>query len=147
MPFTKVTRKASARQPSPLPVTIGDHIRMQRSERKLLQQDVANQIGVSPATVANWEKNRTPPPVSLIPAIVRFIGFDPSPEPATLAEQMRAYRQRHGLSIKAAARRAGVHEDSWGQWERTGLIPWKRYRVLLDEFLAQESRKMTGHPP
>ncbi|MBT2299447.1 XRE family transcriptional regulator [Variovorax paradoxus] len=120
-------------------MTIGDHIRLHRSERKLLRREVADQIGVSPATVGNWEQNRTEPAVDFMPAIIRFLGYDPTPAPATLDEQMRAYRHRRGLSIKAAALRAGVHEDSWGEWERTGLIPRKRYRALLDEFLAGES--------
>ena len=51
---------------------------------------------------------------------------------------MRSYRQRLGLSINEAALRAGVDESSWGSWERTGLISWKRYRTLVDEFLAQQ---------
>jgi transcriptional regulator with XRE-family HTH domain len=54
----------------------------------------------------------------------------------TLTERMREYRRRHGLSIKEAAFRACVDESSWGSWERTGLIPWKRYRTLVDAFLA-----------
>ncbi|MBT2324617.1 helix-turn-helix transcriptional regulator, partial [Variovorax paradoxus] len=130
-----------------VPVGERDHIQLRRSERKLPQRDVANRIGVSSMTIGNWEKNSTDPPVEFMPAIMAFLGYDPMPAPTTLAERMRAYRHRFGLSIKAAALRAAVHEDSWGEWERTGLIPWKRYRALLDEFLAQESRKMTGHPP
>lgn len=126
-------------RPSPLPVTVGDHIRLIRSERKLLQFQVATEIGVSAATIGNWEKNRTEPPIGLMPAIIRFLDFDPTPELATLAGRMRAYRVQGGLSIKEAASRAGVHEDSWAQWERSGLIAWERYRFLLDEFLAKQS--------
>jgi transcriptional regulator with XRE-family HTH domain len=132
LPFTKVLRKAPAQGARPRPTSIGDRIREQRGERQLRQYDVAQQIGVSPQTIGNWERNRTAPPVSLMPAIFRFIGFDPSPEPATLADRMRSYRQRFGLSIKEAALLASVDESSWGRWERTGLIPWKRYRTLLD---------------
>ena len=141
LPFTKVVRKASSGKPPP-PATVGDYIRVRRCERKLPQRDVARQIGVSTDTIGNWENNRTEPPASFLPAIIRFIGFDPSPDPTTLAEQMRAYRGRHGLSIEQAARRAGVNRTSWGLWERTGLIPWKRYRTLVDEFLAQQ---VTAH--
>jgi hypothetical protein len=73
-----------------------------------------------------------------MPAIIRFLGYDPTPEPRTLADRMRSYRKRLGLSITEAALRAGVDESSWGSWERIGLIPWERYRTLVDEFLAQQ---------
>jgi len=142
LPFTKVRRKASAQAARPAPTTIGEHIREQRRERQLLQRDVADLIGVSAETLGNWEKNRTVPPVGLMPAVIRFLRHDPSPEPTTLPDRMRSYRQRLGLSIKEAALRAHVDESSWGRWERTGLIPWKRYRTLLDEFLAHESGKV-----
>jgi monooxygenase len=145
LPFTKVTRKAAVRRASPLPATIGDHIRVFRSGRKLLQRDVAVRMGVSVETIGRWEKNRTTPPIEFMPAIMAFLGYDPSPEPATLADRMRTYRRRFGLSINEAAHRAGVHAGSWGHWERTGLISWKRCRTLLDEFLAHESQKVTGH--
>ena len=87
------------------------------------------------ATIGNWEKNKTKPPIALMPAIIRFLGYDPHPEPSTLPERMRAYRVRGGLSIKEAASRAGVHEDTWAEWERTGRISWERYRLLMEEFL------------
>ncbi len=87
---------------------IGDHIQLRRSERKLPQRDVANQIGVSSVTIGNWEKNSTDPPVEFMPAIMAFLGYDPMPAPTTLAERMRAYRHRFGLSIKAAAPRWGA---------------------------------------
>ena len=80
------------------------------------------------------------PHIAFMPAIVRFLGYDPTPEPTTTADRMRSYRQRLGLSIKEAAHRARVDESSWGTWERTGLIPWKRYQMLLGEFLAQQLR-------
>ena len=119
-------------------MTIGDHIRTARRERKLLQRQIAGEIGVTEATIGKWEQNRSAPPITYMPAIIRFIGNDPSPIPSTLSERMRAFRRRFGLSIEQAARQAGVNESSWSEWERTGLIPWKRYRTLLDEFLAQQ---------
>ena len=141
LPFTKVNRKACAERALPPPVTIGEHIRAKRRERQLLQRDVAAQIGVAPETVSGWEKSATIPPMGLMPAIIHFLGYDPSPEPATLPERMRDYRRKNGLTIKEAAHRMGVDESSWGQWERTGLIRWQRYRTLVDEFLSHGSRR------
>ena len=135
LPFVAVSWKASAHRPEPPPVTIGDHIRTARRERKLLQRQIAGEIGVTEATICKWEQNRSAPSITYMPAIIRFIGNDPSPIPSTLSERMRAFRRRFGLSIEQAARQAGVNESSWSEWERTGLIPWKRYRTLLNEFL------------
>ena len=124
--------------------SIGDVVALSKSDVGLqdltpcFSPEVAEAIGVTAATVAHWEKNATEPPTALIPAIVRFLGFDPLPEPTTLQERMRGYRKRHGLSTNEAAHRAGVHADTWRHWERTGAIPWELYRALLDAFLASD---------
>ena len=131
-----MTRKAATQRPSPLPTTIGDHIRLHRSERKLLQRQLADEIGVAAATIGNWENNKSEPPIALMPAVIAFLGYDPMPEPTSLADRMRAYRVRTGLSIKEAALLAGVNEDTWAKWERTGLIGWKRNRLVMEAFLG-----------
>lgn len=94
-------------------------------------------MAVSEATVLNWEKGKTEPPIAFWPAIIAFLGYDPMPVPTTLTQRMQAFRRQHGLSIKAAALRLGVHQDSWGAWEKTGDVPWVRFRELLDALLAQ----------
>ena len=53
-------------KPCPLPYpaqlnTIGDHIRKRRLDLGLLQQEVAEQIGVAEATITNWELNHPSP--------------------------------------------------------------------------------------
>lgn len=123
----------------PTPITVGDHIRKVRSERKLTQTQAAEVMAVSEATVLNWEKGETDPPIAYWPAIIAFLGYDPNPAGTGLAERMRAYRRHCGLSIKEAAARARVDEGSWGTWERTGHVPWKRYREALDRLLDRMS--------
>ena len=98
-------------------------------------------MGVGEYTVLNWEHDATTPPVTSMPAIIRFLGYEPFKLATTLREHMQAYRWRNGLSITEAARQIGVDESSWSQWERTGLIPWVRYRTLIDEFLAHGGRR------
>lgn len=120
------------------PETLGEHLRERRRSLGLLQKDVAAQIGVTADTVHNWETGKTVPLIAHMPAVIRFLGYDPAPVPTTLTERMRAYRIRLGLSIAEAALRLGVDETSWGCWERTGEIPWERYRTLVDEFLTAE---------
>ena len=113
LPFTKVNRKACAGRALPPPVTIGEHIRAKRRERQLRQSDVGNQIGVGAETIANWEKEKAVPQIAFMPAIIRFLGYDPAPEPVTFADCMHSCRQRLGLSVKEAALRARVDESSW----------------------------------
>ena len=68
------------------PRTLGDHIRRRRLEMKLTQKEVADQLGVVPWTVLNWEKGRTQPLIKFIPAIVGFLGYDPFPQPTILSK-------------------------------------------------------------
>ncbi len=121
----------------PEPQCLGDHLRAARRQRRLRQLDVTAALGVSVETVANWEKAKTEPPVTLIPAIIQFLGYDPFPAPATLGEHLRHYRKRHGLSIKAAAERLGVDEGSWSLWEKTGRVTQRRHRARLAELLRE----------
>ena len=51
--------------------TLGDHVRKRRLELRLSQKEVADQFGVNPWTVLNWEKSHTEPPIESIPAILR----------------------------------------------------------------------------
>jgi DNA-binding XRE family transcriptional regulator len=62
------------------PQTVGDHIRKQRLGLKMLQKDVAEQIGVDKTSVFNWEANTSRPEIRYMPAIIRFLGYNPLPE-------------------------------------------------------------------
>jgi transcriptional regulator with XRE-family HTH domain len=57
------------------PRTWGEHLRRQRILRGLRQREVANEIGVCPETVANWEKGKTRPPVGHLPALINLLGY------------------------------------------------------------------------
>jgi transcriptional regulator with XRE-family HTH domain len=136
-----VVRKAG-KDPAGEPKTIGDHVRQARKKRGLLQREVAELIGVTKETVANWEKNMTEPPVPSMPGIVRFLGYEPSASPdPSLGARMASYRRQHGLSINKAAKRAGVDPDSWSTWERTGSIPTKRGRERVVAVLNTDPQK------
>lgn len=74
----RVTKPKSENYPKQLK-TLGDHIRKCRLDRRLFQRQVAEVIGVHSLTVTNWERNATVPPMAYIPAIIRFLGYDPSP--------------------------------------------------------------------
>jgi len=59
------------------PKTLGEHIRKTRLDRRLQRVHVARELGVSVATVRNWEKNRTTVAPRFLPRVVAFLGYDP----------------------------------------------------------------------
>ena len=59
-------------------------MRKHRLDLQLLQKQVADQIGVDELTVTNWERNATVPAIRHIPAIIRFLGYDPLPSSNSL---------------------------------------------------------------
>lgn len=59
--------------------TLGDHIRKRRINLGLLQREVAEEIGVSKATIYNWENHRTKPPDRYIGGIMEFLAYKPLP--------------------------------------------------------------------
>ena len=113
------------------PQTLGEHVRKRRLELRLTQKQAAERLGVNPWTVLNWEKDHTEPPIESMPAIIRFLGYDPFPEPKSLVERLLAKRRAMGWSIKEAARQLGVDEGTWGDWERGGVILYRNHRLLV----------------
>src|SRR5215470_6882946 len=56
-----------------------DHIRKRRLELGLFQREVAVQIGVDAMTIWNWDCNESRPQIYHMPAIRRFLRYDPLP--------------------------------------------------------------------
>ncbi|MGH9632865.1 MAG: helix-turn-helix domain-containing protein, partial [Bryobacteraceae bacterium] len=83
LPFCHVRlaaeRPANEAYPKSL-VTIGDHIRKKRLELGLKQRDLAALIGVDKMSIWNWENNESRPALRYVPAVIRFLGYDPLPE-------------------------------------------------------------------
>ena len=101
----------------------------------LMQKEVAKLLGVNTWTILNWEKSRTEPPIAVIPAIVRFLGYEPFPKPETLPQCLLAKRREKGWSIKEAAKVVGVDPGTWGNWERGKLILYRKHRELVAQLL------------
>jgi transcriptional regulator with XRE-family HTH domain len=118
------------------PQALGDHLLAKRLSLGLTQKSVANMIGVSGESYLHWEKDQLPPRVSMYPAIFAFLGGDPLPPPATLAERLRRFRRAHGLSVDKAARLLGCDEATWAGWERGKRV--QKAQLLRVERLAVE---------
>ena len=115
--------------------TLGDHIRARRIDLGLLQRQVAEQIEVCNATITNWERNESQPPVHYIPAILRFLGYDPS-EPATsLCERLIAARRAQGLTEREMAGRMGVDPSTLQDWESGLHTPSKKKLGVISDCL------------
>jgi transcriptional regulator with XRE-family HTH domain len=121
---------------------VGDHIRKRRLTLKLDQKQAASQLGVTIATVSNWEGGRARPAIAHIPAILALLGYNPFPEPKSISERLRAKRRAQGWSIREAARQLGVDPTTWGDWERGRTILFRAHRALVARLLGVPKREV-----
>ena len=87
------------------------------------------------ATVLHWKKGQTEPPIEFMPAIIRFLGYDPFPETKNVAARMLAKRRAMGWSTKKAAWQLGVDSGTWRNWEQSGVILYFNHRLLVARLL------------
>jgi transcriptional regulator with XRE-family HTH domain len=137
-PFCHVTlrgRKPREGYPEE-PSTIGEHLRKRRLDLGLRQKDAARAIGANFKTYENWEQEKYEPEVRFWPGMIRFLGYDPSPEPKTLGERIQATRYRQGISQRELARRLGIDPSTITAWE-AGTVekPYPRFLRLFEEYV------------
>jgi DNA-binding transcriptional regulator YiaG len=130
------------RAPKPKPVqypneinTLGDHIRTHRLDLKFLQKQVADQIGVHELTITNWEVNATVPEVRYMPAIIRFLGYDPLLPAVSLPERLATVRRGLGLSQRKMSAKLGVDPATLMGWEAGRHQPTGRSLELIGRVL------------
>ena len=118
-------------------LTIGDHIKSVRIERKLLQHEVADIIGVTCTTVVNWEANKTEPVISHMSAVTEFLGY-------CLVEYVREgeagqtllnFRIQEGLNVKRITKKIGVDSRSISAFEE-GKVKGKKTFEKIQEYLT-----------
>lgn len=123
--------------------SLGRQLQARRQVLGHRQIDAAAAVGVDPKTWMWWERDEHAPYVHQYPAIVRYLGYEPWPSPASLGELLLAERRRKGLSIANAARRIGVDEGTFGRWESGEWKPQPRSWQTIEEFLGS---KASAHP-
>ena len=74
----------------------------------MLQREVAERIGVGETSVFNWEANTVSPEIRHMPAIIRFLGYNPLPEAKSWGERLVRHRASMELTQGEAAKRLGV---------------------------------------
>ena len=118
--------------------TVGDHIRRRRLDLKMLQREVAEQLGVDKPGVFTWEANTVSPDIHYMPAIIRFLGYNPLPPAKSWGERLIRHRTSMGMTQGEAAKRIDVDPGTLARWERgerepTGGLLGKVKRFLQDE--------------
>ncbi len=121
------------------PKTVGDHLRRRRLELKLLQRDVAAQIGADESSIFNWEANRGQPQLRYMPAVIGFLGYNPLPKATDLAGRLVRHRTSLGLTQKQAAQQIGVDPSTLARWERGEREPVSGFAASVARFLDGRS--------
>jgi transcriptional regulator with XRE-family HTH domain len=98
--------------------SLGDHLLRRRLTLKLLQRQVAQELGVHKTSVHNWEIGRTKPGLKYMPAIIQFLGYNPLTPSNGWADRLVLCRLAMGLSQKESARRIGVDQSTLAVRER-----------------------------
>ena len=107
----------------------------------MLQREVAEQIGVDETCVHNWEVNVSTPRIEYMPAIIRFLGYNPLPEAKTLAEQLVRHRTTLGMSQENAAQELGVDPGTLARWECGKREPEGEFLGRVERFLSGEEAR------
>jgi len=114
------------------PKTVGEHLKRRRMDLGIRQKDLACELGVSPWTLRLWEAGGTSPEIRLWPGIIRFLGYDPNPEPSSVSEKLKAIRRGLGWSQRKLAGVLGVDPTTVGRWEQGKGWPEKQLGRQLE---------------
>ncbi|MBX3479420.1 MAG: helix-turn-helix domain-containing protein [Caulobacter sp.] len=120
--------------------SLAAYLRRARAGRQHRQTDAAKEIGVAVETIGNWETGSSEPDASHYPAIIRYLGYEPWSEPATIADALAAERRRRGLSIAGAAITAEVDEGTFRRWESGEWNPQRKSWSKIEHFLRRPLR-------
>ena len=74
-------------------------------------------LGVSVASIWQWENNRTKPKVYLVPRIYDFLGYAPHTPGLPFGAWLREVRNGLGLSRRKLATRLGMDVTTIDRWE------------------------------
>jgi len=95
-------------------------------------------LGVSEASIWQWENNQTKPKVYLVPRIYDLLGYAPYEALGRFRDWLRQARRGLGLSRRKLAATLGMDVTTVDRWERGRGQPTDaslaRIRWLLDRF-------------
>jgi DNA-binding XRE family transcriptional regulator len=121
------------------PVTLAEHLRIQRQVRKIVQGEAASAVGVDPKTYKAWETEGRLPASHNWPAIIAFLGVDPIVStPTSVSEIVSAVRRRRGLTAEELGKLLGVDKLTVRAWEVGRRSPQGRVADRLEGLLKNE---------
>jgi len=135
----RTARPKSERYPKEVN-TLGDYIRARRTDLNLLQSQVAELVSVHLLTIINWEGNESILAVRYLPAIIRFLGYDPLPPVAEFPELLARTRRMLGLSQRKMAERIGVDPATIEDWGAGRHRPTGKSVDLIGKVLSVAQR-------
>jgi transcriptional regulator with XRE-family HTH domain len=153
LPFCHLKLKASRPLPAAYPKsmkTLGDHLRKRQLDLKLPQKKVAQRIGVSTASIQNWETGHTTPSLTVMQRLIAFLGYIPFEMPAkNTGDRIKGYRRVLGLRRNDLAQQLKIDPSTLARWEKGKGNPSKELLEKVSGFLTSSSRaalKAKGQP-
>lgn len=89
-------------------------------------------FGVQIGSILRWEKGLTNPPIRYLPAIYDFLGYAPYRPVRTLADRLKTWRERLGLTQAGLAERIGTEESVIADWEAGRRKPQRESKERLE---------------
>lgn len=86
-------------------------------------------------TIANWEDNESQPALRYVPAIIRFLGYDPHRNATSFLKRLIAPRKAQGVSQRQMAERLRVDPGTLHGWEVGQHQPIRKRQNLILESL------------
>ena len=102
----------------------------------LFQREVAVKIGISEASVWNWERG-IEPELRYMPAIIKFLGYVPFDCPDDLIGRLRYFKLINGFSYERLGKIMGRDPEQLTDWMSSGTEPCRRNKQFIDEFLRK----------
>ncbi len=107
----------------------GAYIKKVRNELGLSQKEFAEQLGVSPTTVSNWETGSTSPNSDLLDKVENLDVVEESEKESEdvefSSEDIKQLREKHDLTQAEFAEELGVSSATVSNWERGASSPGK----------------------
>ena len=126
------------------PKDIGDIIVKARLEKKLQAKELANLIGVDPASIKNWERCNIMPSIGYVRRLeealdVKFPSemiFPKEENNTTLGEKIKHKRLELRLTQKELAERLGITAETVSDWEQGSHKPVGSSLEKLKDFMG-----------
>lgn len=96
----------------------GTEVQELRKRLKLTQEELSRRLGVTVSTVNRWERGHAAPSHLAVESLKRLIeGGTAVDPPVVTGMQVRALRQKLGLTQEAMAAECGVTFSTLSRWE------------------------------